>query len=111
MSNKGVAAVFARYQRKPTQACLELVLETGWRWFMSKIVNKNPNLEYINRLLFKLKQLLPGILIAGVIALASQFIANHYGAPAMLLAMVFLWFCFAFAMVFLRFAMVLLWFS
>ena len=89
MSNKGVAAVFARYQRKPTQACLELVLETGWRWFMSKIVNKNPNLEYINRLLFKLKQLLPGILIAGVIALASQFIANHYGAPAMLLALLF----------------------
>ena len=56
---------------------------------MPKIINKNLNLEYVNRLLLKLKQLLPGILIAGVIALASQFIANHYGAPAMLLALLF----------------------
>ncbi|MCV0426319.1 MAG: putative sulfate exporter family transporter [Roseibium sp.] len=29
----------------------------------------------------------PGVLVAGVIALASQFIAEHYGAPAMLLAL------------------------
>ena len=54
---------------------------------MPKIVNKSLILEYGNRLPVKLKLLLPGILIAGVIALASQFIANHYGAPAMLLAL------------------------
>jgi len=33
------------------------------------------------------RQLLPGLLVAAVIALASQFIAEHYGAPAMLLAL------------------------
>lgn len=33
------------------------------------------------------KAAMPGLLIAGVIALASQFIAEHYGAPAMLLAL------------------------
>ena len=54
---------------------------------MPKIVNKSLILEYGNRLPVKLKLLLPGILIAGVIALASQFIANHYSAPAMLLAL------------------------
>lgn len=31
--------------------------------------------------------LMPGLLVAAVIALASQFIAEHYGAPAMLLAL------------------------
>ena len=54
---------------------------------MSKIVKKNPNLEYVSSLLLKLKLFLPGILIAAIIAFASQFIANHYGAPAMLLAL------------------------
>ncbi|EFO33308.1 membrane protein [Roseibium sp. TrichSKD4] len=38
-------------------------------------------------LLGKVRPLLPGLLIAFVIALASQFIAEHYGAPAMLLAL------------------------
>jgi len=33
--------------------------------------------------------LLPGVLIAGIIALASQFVSEHYGAPAMLLALLF----------------------
>lgn len=32
---------------------------------------------------------LPGILVAAVIALASQFVSEHYGAPAMLLALLF----------------------
>ena len=54
---------------------------------MSKILNKN--LEYLGGLSGKLKLLLPGVLIAAIIALASQFIANHYGAPAMLLALLF----------------------
>lgn len=31
----------------------------------------------------------PGLLVAAIIALASQFIAEHYGAPAMLLALLF----------------------
>lgn len=35
----------------------------------------------------RMRVLMPGILIAGTIALASQFIAEHYGAPAMLLAL------------------------
>lgn len=33
--------------------------------------------------------LIPGLLIAGLIALASRFVADHYGAPAMLLALLF----------------------
>ena len=33
--------------------------------------------------------LFPGILVAAVIALASQFVSEHYGAPAMLLALLF----------------------
>ncbi|MGK7663077.1 YeiH family protein [Marinovum algicola] len=37
----------------------------------------------------RLRPLLPGVLIAGIIALASQFVAEHYGAPAMLLALLF----------------------
>ena len=56
---------------------------------MSKTLNKVQNLEYLGNLSRKLKLLLPGILIAAIIALASQFIANHYGAPAMLLALLF----------------------
>lgn len=31
----------------------------------------------------------PGVLVAGIIALASQFVADHYGAPTMLLALLF----------------------
>lgn len=34
-----------------------------------------------------LRTVMPGVLVALVIALASQFIAEHYGAPAMLLAL------------------------
>lgn len=37
----------------------------------------------------RLRPLLPGVLIAAIIALASQFVAEHYGAPAMLLALLF----------------------
>ncbi|MDC0948875.1 putative sulfate exporter family transporter [Gammaproteobacteria bacterium] len=35
------------------------------------------------------RELAPGILIAVIVALAGQFIADHYGAPAMLMALVF----------------------
>lgn len=31
----------------------------------------------------------PGVLIAGLVALAAQFVADHYGAPAMLMALLF----------------------
>jgi uncharacterized integral membrane protein (TIGR00698 family) len=35
------------------------------------------------------KGLFPGLVVAGMIALAGQFIADHYGAPAMLMALLF----------------------
>ncbi|SIS67659.1 conserved hypothetical integral membrane protein [Roseivivax lentus] len=37
----------------------------------------------------KARQVFPGLLVAAIIALASQFVAEHYGAPAMLLALLF----------------------
>lgn len=37
----------------------------------------------------KTKAVMPGMFIAGLIALAGQFIAEHYGAPAMLMALLF----------------------
>ena len=36
-----------------------------------------------------LKSLFPGILVALVVALAAQFVAEHYGVPAMLMALLF----------------------
>lgn len=33
--------------------------------------------------------LLPGILVAAIVAMASRFVSEHYGAPAMLLALLF----------------------
>ncbi|HAT86747.1 MAG TPA: putative sulfate exporter family transporter [Rhizobiales bacterium] len=44
---------------------------------------------YHSALFDRVTPLMPGLLIAGIIALASQFIAEHYGAPAMLLALLF----------------------
>lgn len=35
------------------------------------------------------KSVLPGLLIASLIALAAQFISDHYGAPAMMMALLF----------------------
>lgn len=35
------------------------------------------------------RSLFPGLLISGLIALAAQFISDHYGAPAMLMALLF----------------------
>jgi len=35
------------------------------------------------------KSLFPGVLISALIALAAQFISDHYGAPAMLMALLF----------------------
>jgi uncharacterized integral membrane protein (TIGR00698 family) len=40
-------------------------------------------------ILKKLRLLFPGLLVVVVIALASRFVAEHYGAPAMLLALLF----------------------
>ena len=33
------------------------------------------------------KNLFPGILVSVLVALAAQFVAEHYGAPAMLMAL------------------------
>lgn len=35
------------------------------------------------------RRLWPGLLVVGLIALAAQFISDHYGAPAMLMALLF----------------------
>ena len=40
-------------------------------------------------MLSRIRPLVPGLLIVIVIAFASQFVAEHYGAPAMLLALLF----------------------
>ncbi|MEM8581069.1 MAG: putative sulfate exporter family transporter [Pseudomonadota bacterium] len=37
----------------------------------------------------KVRNVWPGLLVAGMIALAAQFISDHYGAPAMLMALLF----------------------
>lgn len=37
----------------------------------------------------RVKDLFPGVLVAGLVALAAQFVAEHYGAPAMLMALLF----------------------
>lgn len=36
-----------------------------------------------------LKSLFPGLLVVGIIALAARFVSDHYGAPSMLLALLF----------------------
>ncbi|PCC99269.1 YeiH family protein [Halopseudomonas pelagia] len=45
--------------------------------------------DYFRTLLSQARGLLPGILISLVIALASSFIAEHYGGPALLFALMF----------------------
>ena len=35
------------------------------------------------------KRIFPGLLISGLIAISAQFISEHYGAPAMLMALLF----------------------
>jgi len=45
-----------------------------------------------NRLIARVsaaKSLFPGFLVSGLIALAAQFISEHYGAPSMLMALLF----------------------
>jgi len=37
----------------------------------------------------RVRELFPGVLVAGLVALAAQFVAEHYGAPAMLMALLF----------------------
>ncbi|WP_425093540.1 YeiH family protein [Tropicimonas sp. S265A] len=41
------------------------------------------------RLAERAKALFPGVLVALIVALAAQFVAEHYGAPAMLMALLF----------------------
>ncbi|WP_050927641.1 YeiH family protein [Aestuariivita boseongensis] len=48
-----------------------------------------PEPRGFERLADRAGDLFPGLLVAAIIALASQFVAEHYGAPAMLLALLF----------------------
>lgn len=43
----------------------------------------------ITRWTSQTRTLLPGVTVAVIVALASQFISDHYGAPAMLMALLF----------------------
>lgn len=43
----------------------------------------------LQSLVGRISPLMPGILVAGLTAIAAQFVAEHYGAPAMLLALLF----------------------
>ncbi|WP_420859438.1 YeiH family protein [Marivivens marinus] len=47
------------------------------------------NTTLTNGLMQRANTLFPGLLVAVIIALASRFVAEHYGAPAMLLALLF----------------------
>ncbi|MBD3677339.1 MAG: putative sulfate exporter family transporter [Rhodobacteraceae bacterium] len=44
---------------------------------------------WFERITGQIQPLIPGMMVASVIALASQFVSEHYGAPAMLLALLF----------------------
>src|SRR5210317_2515149 len=37
----------------------------------------------------RLRELFPGVLVSILVALSAQFVAEHYGAPAMLMALLF----------------------
>ena len=43
----------------------------------------------LNDWTIRVQDIWPGLLVAGMIALAAQFISDHYGAPAMLMALLF----------------------
>lgn len=43
----------------------------------------------ISALMGRAQAMVPGVMVAVIVALASQFISEHYGAPAMLLALLF----------------------
>lgn len=52
-----------------------------------KSARGNSVLLKVKGLAARARILVPGLLVSAVIALASQFVAEHYGAPAMLLAL------------------------
>jgi|TARA_B100001093_G_scaffold89296_1_gene81366 uncharacterized integral membrane protein (TIGR00698 family) len=67
---------------------------------MSKYINRKALGEKVPTKLLKffqwniisfeyLKQIPPGILVSGLVAIAAQSISEHYGAPAMLMALLF----------------------
>ena len=43
----------------------------------------------VSRFVSRVRVLFPGLLVAILVALAAQFVAEHYGAPAMLMALLF----------------------
>ena len=56
---------------------------------MADPASSGPERRGGERLADRAGDLFPGLLVAAIIALASQFVAEHYGAPAMLLALLF----------------------
>lgn len=61
----------------------------NWRPLMSDVQEKMNKSDFFTSARDRAKPLAQGVMIAGIIAMASQFIAEHYGAPAMLLALLF----------------------
>jgi len=49
--------------------------------------SKRTSLSAYPAKLDKLRNLVPGLLLCGLIALAAQFLSDHYGAPAMLMSL------------------------
>lgn len=47
----------------------------------------HPIVTPVKRLAEPLTQVLPGVLVCATVALAAQFLSDHYGAPAMLMAL------------------------
>ncbi len=45
--------------------------------------------HFLNARVDRTRALLPGILVSGLVAIAAQFVSEHYGAPAMLMALLF----------------------
>jgi uncharacterized membrane protein YadS len=41
----------------------------------------------VNTLIQQGKDIFPGLIVSGIVGLAALFLAEHYGAPAMLIAL------------------------
>lgn len=53
------------------------------------VLRKLQGMTGFKTLIPSVRELFPGFLISGLIALSAQFISDHYGAPAMLMALLF----------------------
>tara|TARA_Y200000002_G_scaffold255090_1_gene211552 strand:- start:13 stop:219 length:207 start_codon:yes stop_codon:yes gene_type:complete len=45
--------------------------------------------QYYSQFCYTLHAYYQGVVLAGILALAAQFISNYYGAPTMLMALLF----------------------